>query len=181
MRRDILRSDLIDDSSFPTRSPQLNQAEMNLPVAPPAASHMLLPSFLYTSCGGGWFGDCSIPFVVFFCWGGGIMVMNPRRLVHKAITLLLSCVSCTVHPNSCGSIPSWALNEGFPGHKCQSCKCDWCGPSVFLGCLCHRILGLFTDTGQAIIYGDSHTYLRYLMCGFFFFYLMCENERQSSK
>lgn len=137
-----LRSDLLDDSSFPTRSSRFSWAKATLTHDTSQSS--IHPLWV------GWFRGLFSPFVPSV--GGWGYSAEPKAIGTQAITLPPSSVPrsglqglTTSQPSSACSPPQpmWphpllGSSKGFPEHKTRRSKGDCCWPLVFLGCKCHK-------------------------------------------
>lgn len=137
-----LRSDLLDHSSFPTRSSRFSWAKATLTHDTSQSSTQQL---------WGWLVQGIVQSFCSFCWGWGYSA-EPKAIGTQAITLPLSSVPSsglqgltTSQPSSACSPPQpmWlhpllGSSKGFPEHKTQRSKGDCCWPLVFLGCKCHK-------------------------------------------
>lgn len=134
-------------------------------------------------------GDCSVLFCLLLVVGGGYSA-EPKAIGTQALPLSsvpssgLQGLTISQPSSACSPPqPMWphpllGSSKGFPEHKPRRAKVTgvdlWSSSAVNAT----RTLGLLTDKGQAIAFGDNHAQLRQSMSAF---YLMCENERQSSK
>lgn len=151
------------DQNEPTAAPPSGQNE---PTAGPAlASHLLPPSLLCSSCGLGCSGTVQ-SLLWFSSIRGRSYGAEPKALCtqgihsstelcpqlwvtgsHLALFTSANLAQITIHPNSCGHVPSWTLTRGF--QSTNLCRANVTGvDQSSLAVYATRTLGLFTDTAK---------------------------------